>query len=238
MPMNDQQDHIVKSYDEELNRLQGEIVRMGGLAMDQLQRASRALQEGDTELAQQVIVSDQKVDALELEISSDVLRLLARRQPMATDLRFVLASLRIAAAIERIGDYATNIAKRSLALAEMRSPEPAHGLTEMAAYAANMLREALDAYVRRDTGAAMAVRESDLELDRRYNSLFRELLTYTMEDVRNIGTCAHFLFIAKNIERIGDHVTNIAENIWFQTEGELPAEKRPKGDNTNITPSS
>lgn len=236
--MNDQQDHIVKSYDDELKRLQGEIVRMGGLAMEQLQLASRALQDGDTELAQRVIVSDQKVDALELEISSDVLRLLARRQPMATDLRFVLASLRIAAAIERIGDYATNIAKRSLALAEMRAPEPAHGLTEMSAYAANMLREALDAYVRRDTAAAMAVRESDLELDRRYNSLFRELLTYTMEDVRNIGTCAHFLFIAKNIERIGDHVTNIAENIWFQTEGELPAEKRSKGDNTNINPDS
>ena len=118
----------------------------------------------------------------------------------------------------------------------MRAPEPA--LTEMSAYAANMLREALDAYVRRDTAAAMAVRESDLELDRRYNSLFRELLTYTMEDVRNIGTCAHFLFIAKNIERIGDHVTNIAENIWFQTEGELPAEKRSKGDNTNINPDS
>ncbi len=234
--MSEQQDHIVKSYDEELGRLQGEILRMGGLAMEQLQLASRALQDSDTVLAQQVIAADKRVDALELEISSDVLRLLARRQPMATDLRFVLASLRIAASIERIGDYATNIAKRSLALSESRSAQPVHGLTEMAAYAVNMLREALDAYVRRDTVAAMRVRESDLELDKRYNGLFRELLIYTMEDARNISACAHLLFIAKNIERIGDHVTNIAENIWFQSEGELPAEGRSKGDNTNITP--
>lgn len=236
MPMSEQQDHIVKSYDEELNRLQGEILRMGGFAMEQLRMAGQALQHGDADLAQQVISADKRVDELELEISSDVLRLLARRQPVATDLRFVLASLRIAAGIERIGDYAANIAKRSLALSELRRPEAAYGLTDMASYAAGMLREAMDAYARRDTAAAMRVRESDLELDRRYNSLFRELLTYTMEDPRNIGNCAHMLFIAKNIERIGDHVTNIAENIWFQIEGELPPEGRSKGDNTSIGP--
>lgn len=236
--MNDQQDHIVKSYDEELRRLQGELLRMGGLAMEQLQLAVRALQDGDSTLAEKVIATDERIDTLELEVSSDVMRLLARRQPMAVDLRVVLSSLRIAANIERIGDYAANIAKRSLALPEVRPREPIRGLAEMAEYAANMLRDVLDAFLHRDTARAMAVRESDLELDKRYNSLFRELLTYTMEDARNISACAHFLFIAKNIERIGDHVTNIAENIWFQAEGELPAEGRSKGDTTNISPVS
>ncbi len=231
-----QQDHIVKSYDEELERLQNEILHMGGLAAEQLQLAIRALQDEDSSLAQQVIAADGRIDALELEVSSDVVRLLARRQPMAIDLRVVLSSLRIAANIERIGDYAANIAKRSLALPEARPSEPIYGLAEMAEYAANMLREVLEAFLHRDSARAMAVRESDLDLDKRYNSWFRELLTYTMEDTRNISACAHFLFIAKNIERIGDHVTNIAENIWFQAEGELPPEERSKGDTTNITP--
>ena len=234
--MGSQQEHIVRSYDEELKRLQGEILRMGGLAEEQLEGAIRALWAGDSGLAEKVIASDERIDRLELEVSTDVMQLLALRQPMASDLRVVLASLRIAANIERIGDYAANIAKRSLALSPSRPREPISGLTEMAEYAANMLHNVLDAFLFRDTARAMMVRESDLELDRRYNGLFRELLTYAMEDPRSISSCAHFLFIAKNIERIGDHVTNIAENIWFQAEGHLPSEERSKGDTTSIPP--
>lgn len=232
--MNTHQDHIVKSYDEELERLKGEILRMGGLAIEQLQQGVKALVTADSALAERVVASDERMDALELEVSSDVIRLLALRQPMATDLRVVLSSLRIAADIERIGDYAANIAKRSLALAEAKPRGPIQGLADMAEYAVDMMRDVLDAFVHRDASRAMKVRESDLDLDKRYNSLFRELITYMMEDPRNITTCAHFLFIAKNIERIGDHATNIAENVWFQVEGRLPSEERPKGDNTNI----
>jgi phosphate transport system protein len=233
--MNKQQEHIVRSYDEELARLQGEILRMGGIAEDQLLKAFQALRDGNDEIAEKVISGDERVDTMELEISTDVMYLLALRQPMATDLRTVLSSLRIASNVERIGDYAANIAKRSLALPASRPREAIRGLAEMGAYAGTMLRDVLDAFHRRDTAAAMRVRDSDVELDRRYNSLFRELLTYMMEDPRNISTCAHLLFIAKNIERIGDHVTNIAENIWFQAEGRLPSEERAKGDTTNIT---
>ena len=232
--MNKAPDHIVKSYDGELERLRGEILRMGGLAVEQLQKGIRALVTADSALAERVIAEDEQMDALELEVSSDVIRLLALRQPMATDLRVVLSSLKIAADIERVGDYAANIAKRSLALAEAKPRGPIQGLAEMVEYAVDMMREVLDAYARKDASAAMRVRESDLDLDKRYNSLFRELITYMMEDPRNISTCAHFLFIAKNIERIGDHATNIAENIWFQVEGRLPSEERPKADNTNI----
>lgn len=235
--MTELNEHIVASYDEELRRLRGEILNMGRLAIGQLEQGMHALKENDSALADHVIASDARIDALELEVSSDVIRLLARRQPMAIDLRVVLSSLRIAANIERIGDYGANIAKRSLALAGTGPRQPIHGLAEMAEYAANMLRAALDALVDSDAGRAMAVRESDIELDKRYNSLFRELLTYTMEDARNISACAHYMFIAKNIERIGDHVTNIAENIWFETEGQLLADDRAKGDTTNITPS-
>lgn len=232
--MNKQQEHIVKGYDEELTRLQGEILHMGGVAEGQLRQAFQALMESDERAAEKVIHADERVDTLELEISTGVMHLLALRQPMAGDLRTVLSSLRIASNIERIGDYAANIAKRSLALPASRPREAIRGLEEMGVYAGGMLRDVLDAFCRRDTAAAMAVRASDVELDRRYNSLFRELLTYMMEDPRNISTCAHLLFIAKNIERIGDHVTNIAENIWFQAEGRLPSEGRAKGDTTNI----
>lgn len=235
--MADQNEHIVASYDEELRRLRGEILNMGSLAAGQLEQGMRALRENDPALADHVIASDARIDALDLEVSGDVIRLLARRQPMAVDLRVVLSSLRIAANIERIGDYAANIAKRSLALAGTGPKQPVSGLVEMAEFAVGMLRAVLDALVHGDAVRAMAVRESDVELDKRYNGLFRELLTYTMEDARNISACAHYMFIAKNIERIGDHVTNIAENIWFETEGQLLADDRTKGDTTNIMPS-
>lgn len=234
--MADQNEHIVVSYDEELRRLRGEILNMGRIAIEQLDLGMRALKDNDPILAENVIASDARIDALELEVSSGVIRLLARRQPMAVDLRIVLSSLRIAASIERIGDYAANIAKRSLALAGTGPRQPLLGLAEMADFAGNMLRSVLDALVHGDAVSAMAVRESDIELDKRYNGLFRELLTYTMEDARNISAVAHYMFIAKNIERIGDHVTNIAENIWLETEGQLLADTRTKGDTTSVMP--
>ncbi|MGY6519147.1 MAG: phosphate signaling complex protein PhoU [Lysobacteraceae bacterium] len=232
--MNTRSEHIVKSYDEELQRLRGEILRMGELAAEQVGEGMRALEDNDSALAEAVVAGDARIDALELEVSGDVLRLLALRQPMAGDLRRVMASLRIAADIERIGDYGANVAKRSLALSNAQPRAAVQGLSEMVAYAVSMLREVLEAYAHDDPAKALAVRDRDVELDARYTSLFRELLTYMMEDPKAISPCTHFLFIAKNIERIGDHVTNIAENIWFQAEGELPAEERPKGDNTDI----
>jgi phosphate transport system protein len=228
-----QQEHIVSSYDDELDRLKGEIVRIGDLAVEQLQQAVIALKNGDRALAERVIKADDRIDEMELEISSDVLRVLALRHPMASDLRGVLASLRIASDIERIGDYATNIAKRTLAISDGAVKSAVASVEEMSDYAIGMMRAVRQAYIDHDAEAAMRVRDSDVDLDRRYTRLFRELLTYMLEDPRNITNCAHLLFVAKNVERIGDHVTNIAENICFSVEGTLPEEERAKGDTTS-----
>jgi phosphate transport system protein len=230
--MSTQHEHIVKSFDEELARLKGEILRMGSLASEQLEQAVRALATGDQALAERVVAADERIDALELEVSTDAMRVLALRQPMASDLRTVLASLRIAAIIERIGDYASNIAKRAMSMSDPHPKSPVQGLVEMSEYAVEMLAEVFEAYERGDAASAMKVRESDLELDNRYNALFRELLTYMMEDPRSITLCTHFLFIAKNIERIGDLATAVAENVWFQVEGDILGSHRPKGDRT------
>ena len=228
-----QKDHIVTAYGEELDRLQGEIVRMGDMAVEQLQQAVLALKTDDHELAERVIKGDDQIDELELRISSEVLQLLALRHPLASDLRVVLASLRIASDIERIGDYANNIAKRTLAMTDTEQKSAVSSIEEMSEYAIGMMLEVRHAYIDQDAERARRVRESDVELDRRYTRLFRELLTYMLEDPRNISNCAHLLFVAKNIERIGDHVTNIAENVCFRVEGTLPDEDRPKGDTTS-----
>lgn len=228
-------DHIVKSYDAELQRLTGEIVRMGEIAIEQLEAALDALEERDSQAAEHVIAGDARIDSLELKASHDVIRLLALRQPMAKDLREILAALRIAADIERVGDYAANIAKRSLALNQAPRLAPAASLRALVDLAVEMLRDVLGAYLDGDAAKAMAVRERDAELDALYTGLFRELLTYMMEEPRNITPCTHLLFIAKNLERIGDHATNIAENVWFQVEGALPTEERQKGDLTSTT---
>ena len=218
-------DHLVKSYDEEMSRLTAEIAAMGELSARQLEAAMDALHKRDSAAAQSVADNDDAIDDRERQISSDVLRLLALRQPMARDLRDVLAALRIASDIERIGDYAENVARRSITLSE---PVPrASGLTALAITAAGMLREVLRAYTARDAQAARAAWARDEELDALYTGLFRELLTYMMEDPRNITACTHLLFIAKNLERIGDHATNIAEEVWFAVEGEpLPKPRR------------
>jgi phosphate transport system protein len=229
-------DHIVKSYDAELNRLTGEIVRMGEIAVHQIGAAIDALERRDSHNAQRVVANDEAIDALELEVSHDVLRLLALRHPIARDLREVTAALRIASDIERIGDYAANVAKRSIVLNLTPAVAPAGRLAGLARIAGEMLGEVLQAYQERDAERARLVRERDAELDDRYTALFRELLTYMMEEPRTISSCAHLLFMAKNLERIGDHATNIAENVWFVVHGEYPGSVRDKRDLTSSPP--
>jgi len=235
MTMNASHDHIVKSYDAEIKRLTGEITAMGELSATQLDAAMDALGKRDSRAAQRVADNDDALDAQEREISHDVLRLLALRQPIARDLREILAALRIASDIERIGDYAANVAKRSIVL-NLSAPVPLAGsLPALATLAAELVREAMRSYNERDAELAHAVWERDAELDALYTGLFRELLTYMMEDARSITACTHLLFIAKNIERIGDHATNIAENVWFVVRGEALTEARKKLDLTHET---
>jgi len=221
-------EHIVKSYDDELNRLNRTIVEMGGMAEAQLQAAIRALVERNSELAAKIIEEDDKVDALNFEVDQFAIQLLALRQPMAEDLRCIVASLKISSDLERIADYATNVAKRVIAMDEYRTVKLASGIPRMAALVTPMIKDVLDAYVARDVDRAIEVWNRDIEVDDMYLSLFRELLTYMMEDPRNITPCTHLLFMAKNIERIGDHVTNIAETVYFLVHGKRLREHRPK----------
>jgi phosphate transport system protein len=226
-------EHIVKSFDSELERLYGEINRMGEIAIAQLDAAIDALVRRDSKAALHVVGNDVALDGLEREVSQDVLRLLALRQPMARDLREVYGALRISADIERIGDYAKNVAKRSIVLNEAALVPAASALPELAKTANALVRDAMTAFHERDATLALAVRSRDVELDELYTRLFRELLTYMVEDPRTITSCAHLLFIGKNIERIGDHATNIAEYSHFIASGEMPAEDREKADATS-----
>jgi phosphate transport system protein len=224
-------DHIVKSHDEEQRRLMGEILRMGEMAAAQLEAALDVVQRRDDKAAERIIANDEAIDTLERDISHDVMRL-ALRGPMARDLREILAALRITAAIERIGDYAANVAKRSMAL-NLAPPLPhTRGLSALGALAVQQVRDVLAAYRDNDAEAAQRVRARDAELDAQYTGLFRELLTYMMEDARSITPCTHLLFMAKNIERIGDHATNIAENVWFRVHGDESLPPRDKRDHT------
>ena len=225
-------EHIVKSYDDELKRLTGEIQRMGEIALAQLRAAIDVVSERDSDAAMRIASSDGRIDALEHEVSQDVVRLLALRQPMARDLREILAALRIAADIERIGDYAANVAKRSIVLNQSAPVQLANALPRLAQLAEGLVREVLAAYRDNDADRALDVWARDEELDEQYTGLFRELLTYMMEDPRNITPCTHLLFMAKNLERIGDHATNIAENVYFLVHGAQITQTRRKGDAT------
>ena len=227
-------EHIIKSYDEELGRLSKMIVEMGGLAESQLAAAIEAVSRRDSDLAARVVQDDDKVDRLERDVDNLAVRLLALRQPMARDLRDIVAALKIAADLERICDYAANVAKRSIALAQSPPVQLVHALPRMAQLALLLVKDVIDAYVARDAEQAIAVWNRDEELDAMYSSLFRELLTYMMEDPRNIGVCTHLLFMAKNIERIGDHATNIAENLYYLVHGTPLTEARPKGDKSSL----
>ena len=225
-------EHTVTSYDDELNQMTGTILRMGGMVEQQLADAITALVTRDPELAARVIADDQPVDRLEHEIDHLVMRLLALRQPMAVDLRLITASLKISSDLERIGDYAANVAKRASALSQVEPMRPVAVIPRMSQTVQGMIKDVLDAYMARDAEMALAVWRRDEEVDEIYNSLFRELLTYMMEDPRHITPCTHLLFIAKNIERMGDHATNIAETIAFLVTGTPLDEARPKGDTT------
>jgi phosphate transport system protein len=232
--LNKPTDHIVKSFDEDLKRLNNVIAEMGGLAEAQLTRAVEALVRRNSELATQVVQDDKRIDALETDVGQMTVRMLALRQPMAQDLREVVAAIKIASDIERIGDYAKNIAKRAIVLSAVAPMKPAASIPRMSQLALQIIKDVLDAYIEKDAEGARAAWRRDEEVDEMYNSLFREMLTYMMEDPRNIGPCTHLLFIAKNIERIGDHATNVAEIVYFLVHGRSLDEERPKGDTTNV----
>jgi phosphate transport system protein len=229
-------DHIVKSYDDELKRLTGELQRMGQLALAQLAAAIDAVMDRDSDVAMKIVQNDATIDALEHEVSQDVVRLLALRQPMARDLREILAALRIATDIERIGDYASNVAKRSMVLNQSAPVQLVSALPRLARLAESLVSDVLAAYRTYDADKALEAWARDEELDEQYTGLFRELLTYMMEDPRNITPCTHLLFMAKNLERIGDHATNIAENVYFLVHGTEITQTRRKGDTTSVLP--
>jgi len=227
-------EHIVRSFDGELKALNQVVTRMGGLAEAQLATAVEALTRRDTDLAERVVRGDSAIDALEEELDERAVRLLALRQPMATDLREVISALKISSDLERIGDYAANVAKRAMALNQIPPIPPAGGIPRMARLTQNIIKDTLDAYANRDAERAIDVWHRDEEVDEMYTGLFRELLTYMMEDPRNITASTHLLFIAKNIERIGDHATNVAETIHYMVTGRRMVGGRPKGDTTSF----
>lgn len=222
--------HTVRAFGEELDQLKAEVARMAGLAEAQVADAVDAVARRDVALARVVIERDPRLDALQHEIERKAIRLIALRQPVANDLRRVVSAMKIAGDLERVGDLAKNIAKRSLVLAEGEPLMPlTHSFTRMGRLVALRVKDVLDAYAVGELDRAMAVWSNDADVDAHYNSLFRELLTYMMGDPRTIGACSHLLFMAKNLERIGDHATNIAEFIHYELTGvELDDAERPR----------
>lgn len=230
------QDYAPESYTEELALLDNKIAQMGGMAEHILGLGFDSLERRDPVLAQKVVAYDRRIDELEREIETQVIRMIAERQPQEEGLRRIMAALRIAADLERIGDLGKNLAKRALAIAGENHPKPLMtGLRHIVELALSQLKDVLDAYATRDANRAIAVWHADRKLDNLYNSIFRELLTYMMEDPRNIGLSTHLLFGAKNIERVGDHTTNIAETVHYLVTGETLTDDRPKGDHTSST---
>ena len=228
-------EHTLKRFDEELERLSSTISEMGGLAETALTQCLVALRQSDSEIAEQVIAADARVDAIEKEIQDHVLQMLALRQPMAVDLRHILSSVKMATTLERIADYAKNNAKRSIVLMQSSVPPRAMtGIDRIGRLVQGLLTDVLDAFSKNDVPAAEAVWKRDEEIDDAYNGLFRELLTYMMEDPRNITFCIHLMFCAKNIERMGDHATNVAETVHYMVEGRPMSDPRPKGDTTTF----
>ena len=221
--------HIVKAYDEDLNHLTAEVARMGGLAEAQVSEAIASMARRDATLAQQVIDRDLKIDALHLDIEHKAIRLIALRQPMADDLRRTVAAIKIAQDLERVGDLARSVAKRGLGLIDGEPLTPlTRSIERMGKLVADRLKDVLDAYSAGHAERALQVWRSDEEIDEHYNALFRELLTYMMEDPRTIAACTHLLFMAKNLERIGDHATNIAEQVHYEVTGREPEGARPR----------
>jgi phosphate transport system protein len=229
-------EHIVTSFDDELNGLAQKIAEMGGLAEQSVADAVSALVNRDIEKAQRVIAADDRIDKLQRLIEDSAILMIAKRQPMARDLREIMAAIHIANDLERVGDLAKNTAKRVIAIeSNFGSQRLVAGVEHMAELSLTQMKEILDAFASRDLAAARAVWQRDNEIDAMYTSLFRELLTYMMEDPRNITFCTHLLFCAKNIERIGDHATNIAETLHYLITGTTLTEARPKQDTSSLT---
>ena len=221
--------HTVKAYGDELNQITAEIARMGGLAEAQVADAIDSVARRDVALARAVVERDLKLDALHRDVEKKAIRLIALRQPVASDLRRTLGAMKIATDLERTGDLAKNIAKRALILADSEPMQPlTRSIERMGRLVSTRLRDVLDAYTASELDRAVAVWQTDDEVDEHYNALFRELLTYMMGDPRTIGACTHLLFMAKNLERIGDHATNIAETVHYEITGEEMLGERPK----------
>jgi phosphate transport system protein len=226
-------DHTMKAFDSDLEEIARMVAEMGGLAEKQVSDSVDALAKRDTTLAQRITAADANIDSLQREIEQKAILTIARRQPMAVDLRDIVGALRLANDLERIGDLAKNIAKRVIALnGDFPPPKLIRGVEHMADLVLDQLKSVLDAYARRDLARAMAVWRGDEQIDAMCTSVFRELLTYMIEDPRNITFGIHLMFCAKNIERMGDHATNIAETVHYIIEGQPIADKRPKGDDT------
>jgi phosphate transport system protein len=226
-------EHTVKAFDQELADLKRSVGDMGRLAEAQLSKALDALARRDSDLAEEIIAADQPIDDLELAVEWQATQIIVKRQPMASDLRHIMVAIRIASDLERIGDLAKNLAKRTRALSDSIAPSAITGVGRMGHLALRQLAGVLDAYARDDAERALEIWRGDQDIDNVYNSVFRELLTYMMEDPRTIGFATHLMFAAKNMERIGDHCTNIAENIYYVVHGHPLAGERPKGDRTS-----
>lgn len=227
--------HIASVFDRDLEAIQAQIMKMGGLVEAAIRESSLSLDTRDEELADKVRKADKAIDALEEMINEEAARVIALRAPIASDLRLVLSVIKISANLERIGDYAKNMAKRTGVLSQMAPVNDSTGaLRRMAREVERMLNDALDSYVQRDAELALDVIGRDQEVDQMYNALFREFLTFMMEDPRNITACMHLHFIAKNIERMGDHVTSIAEQVVYLVTGDHPEDARPKADKTSL----
>ena len=227
--------HIATAFDRDLEGIQALIMKMGGLVEAAILDSAKSLEQRDDELALKVREADRRVDELEEMVNEEAARVLALRAPTAGDLRTVLTVIKISANLERCGDYAKNMAKRTSVLVQMQPVGSASkSLRRMAREVEAMLKDALDAYIQRDAELAESVRDRDAEVDQMYNALFREFLTFMMEDPRNITACMHLHFIAKNIERMGDHVTSICEQVIYLVTGKMPGEERPKGDRTSF----
>ena len=232
--MHDQ--HIASAFDRDLEAIQAQIMKMGGLVEAAIAEAAKSLETRDEELANQIRAGDKVIDALEEQINQETARVIALRAPTAIDLRLILSVIKISGNLERIGDYAKNIAKRTGVLVTMTPvSDSASALRRMAREVEVMLKDALDSYIQRDADLARDVIDRDRDVDQMYTSLFREFLTFMMEDPRNITPCMHLHFIAKNIERMGDHATSIGEQVVYLVTGDYPEEARPKADTTSET---
>jgi phosphate transport system protein len=220
--------HIVTAFDDDLRGISSRIAEMGGLAEEQLGSAIEALHTRDSELAAEVIRSDKRLDRMEAQLEKTAVEIMALRQPMAADLREVIAALKIASALERMGDLAKNVAKRTLILNQAGPVRVMSSVVRMGKQTRTLMTEALDAYTARDTALAVSVWRRDVEIDEMHNSIFRELITYMMEDPRTISLCSQLLFVVKNFERIGDHTTFISEMTYFAVEGRPLGDDRPK----------